>query len=292
MYPEVANAFKARKYLDWVRTKASKLDMAEDLPAIIELSEIMKDFRKANSWDGVSSNNIYWQKTPSPISLIQVPLENSAKNFVTIVNPVLSYPETDFYIGRDGCGSLIGLSFYTLRPNQLSVKGYVLEDYLKGDKTIKQIKPEPGDPCRILEHEVDHLNGRLLSDHGIVGGFIEENPKLPYNILRLLETAPEKRSDEDFSLLSKNLTLKRFNTDYLPKNHLSLSLNTNHDNFYWELHTSGCLNSSTRDQLKLVFPDIPTVRYILADNYTGLGEIMEEDSFSSLPLTICDCIDK
>jgi len=74
-----------------------------------------------------------------------------------IVNPVVTESDGEWYY-EEGCLSVPGLSWEILRPKQIHVTGYDLhgnEVSLEADELLS----------RLIQHELDHLDGVLLIDH-------------------------------------------------------------------------------------------------------------------------------
>ncbi|MDH3296470.1 MAG: peptide deformylase [Acidimicrobiia bacterium] len=75
----------------------------------------------------------------------------------TIINPVITESQGEWsYL--EGCLSVPGLSWEIVRPKQLLVNGIDLdgnEVSLEADELL----------ARLVQHELDHLNGVLLIDH-------------------------------------------------------------------------------------------------------------------------------
>lgn len=75
----------------------------------------------------------------------------------TIINPVIEESDGEWsYV--EGCLSVPGLSWEIIRPKQLHVSGRDLdgnEVALEADELL----------ARLIQHELDHLNGVLLIDH-------------------------------------------------------------------------------------------------------------------------------
>ncbi len=68
----------------WVRGTARELDIDSEMDIAWALWEIMRYYQHTIDFAGISSNNVYWETTESPIRMICVPYEGS---FVTIINP-------------------------------------------------------------------------------------------------------------------------------------------------------------------------------------------------------------
>ncbi|MGI5238315.1 peptide deformylase [Dactylosporangium sp. CA-139066] len=74
-----------------------------------------------------------------------------------LVNPVLSFPDEQLQDGPEGCLSMPGLYFDTVRRRHVVAKGYTD----RGDPV--QVVGD-GELSRCLQHETDHLDGVLFID--------------------------------------------------------------------------------------------------------------------------------
>ncbi|GAA4249291.1 peptide deformylase [Dactylosporangium darangshiense] len=74
-----------------------------------------------------------------------------------LVNPVLSFPDEQTQDGPEGCLSMPGLYFDTVRRRHVVAKGYTD----RGDPV--QVVGD-GELARCLQHETDHLDGVLFID--------------------------------------------------------------------------------------------------------------------------------
>jgi peptide deformylase len=246
----------------------------------------MADFRFSHQWVGVSSNNIYWEKTSCPVQLIQVSLDSRFEHYATIANPTLTYLTSRLETSLEGCGSVVGPQFNIHRPRQLEVSGYLLEE-----GRYATLKPARGMPAHILEHEVEHLEGKLIADSGIVDSIVlkKDDSKLAALSLYL---PPEGLPEPLLSAYSANLTLKKFSRRYRPRGHLQLSLSVRKGDYSWDLHTVDCPNSISLGpkSLSMIFPDTKISRTLLLELYSEIPTLMEQDSFAALPIHVCGCI--
>jgi peptide deformylase len=74
-----------------------------------------------------------------------------------IVNPIISESDGE-WVYEEGCLSVPGLSWEIVRPKQIHLTGYDLdgnEVSFEADELL----------ARLFQHELDHLEGRLLIDH-------------------------------------------------------------------------------------------------------------------------------
>ncbi|MCF7805205.1 MAG: peptide deformylase [Candidatus Marinimicrobia bacterium] len=77
--------------------------------------------------------------------------------FLTLINPEIHYREDQYQL-EEGCLSLPGIQVnvtreYLLKVTVIGISGNSLEFEAKGF------------PARIIQHEVDHLDGVLIIDH-------------------------------------------------------------------------------------------------------------------------------
>ena len=77
---------------------------------------------------------------------------------MTLINPEIFRSEEEQHTVEEGCLSLPGIRIDIARPTQIIVRG--IDD--KGE--TREIQAE-GLIARVLQHEIDHLNGILIIDH-------------------------------------------------------------------------------------------------------------------------------
>lgn len=83
--------------------------------------------------------------------------EDAPKKLYTIVNPEITRPSEDTLIGLEGCLSIPGLVAEVERHAEVTVKA------LNRRGQPVKIKAQ-GWLARIFQHEIDHLNGVLMTD--------------------------------------------------------------------------------------------------------------------------------
>lgn len=111
-----------------------------------EMTELMHSER---------GNGLAAPQVQLPFRLIVVTYDNEDFAFV---NPVIDYvPKTKMVEGREGCLSLSDLFLPISRKNKIRFRAWTPG----GDDVDEIIK---GDLARILQHEVDHLEGALIID--------------------------------------------------------------------------------------------------------------------------------
>jgi peptide deformylase len=93
------------------------------------------------------------------ITVIDVSIDEKYKDFkpILLINPVIEgiYGEV---VMKEGCLSIPEVRADVLRPRQVYVKYY--------DLNMKEITEEFDDlQARVIQHEIDHLNGKLFIDY-------------------------------------------------------------------------------------------------------------------------------
>jgi peptide deformylase len=73
------------------------------------------------------------------------------------VNPELIAPSKEVELGVEGCLSLPGISCEVWRSKRVKLKAL----NLKGEEIISEFHDFP---ARVIQHEIDHLNGTLIID--------------------------------------------------------------------------------------------------------------------------------
>jgi len=74
-----------------------------------------------------------------------------------IINPKIVFKSSDFILHKEGCLSLPNIFLVVRRPREIEVEGF---DPLNGQKIKIRAK---GETAAILSHEIDHLDGILIS---------------------------------------------------------------------------------------------------------------------------------
>lgn len=83
---------------------------------------------------------------------------NNGMKPMAIINPFVKQASDRKEPYEEGCLSLPGINMDVIRPSKVLVAGYTQEG--------KEIELEAGGLlARVLQHEIDHLNGLLFIDH-------------------------------------------------------------------------------------------------------------------------------
>ena len=80
------------------------------------------------------------------------------EEFGAVINPVIVRRSEQIDIGEEGCLSLPGLYYDVARPDEVSLEGLDVNGepvVLEGTELL----------ARVIQHEVDHLDGVLFIDH-------------------------------------------------------------------------------------------------------------------------------
>jgi peptide deformylase len=116
---------------------------------LVRLTEDMVETMRAAPGVGLAAPQIGVQKR---LFVYEVP--DSDEGPKTIINPVISDVRGEWEY-EEGCLSVPGLYFPIVRPKEVHLTGYDLEG--------NEISIEADDlMARMFQHELDHLDGRLL----------------------------------------------------------------------------------------------------------------------------------
>ena len=150
-----------------LRAVAQPVEVA-DLPALAQLIDEMRDTMRAAPGVGLAAPQIGRSLSLAVIedaptlhtSLAPEQLaarERSAVPFHVIVNPTIEPVGTDVIEAFEGCLSFKG--FVMMVPRFRSVRVEALDEH-----GVRRVIEATGWYARILQHEIDHLNGTLYID--------------------------------------------------------------------------------------------------------------------------------
>jgi peptide deformylase len=157
---------------DWVKTPAREIDLDNEMDLAGLLDEIMRYFREKHLFVGVSSNNIHWNLTPSPIRQILIPTEK--RRYLSLINPkILKLAGKDIPC-VEACGSIPRGNYLVKRKSYVLISGYTLEkEYIEMEYGSKRHDRTEGPMLTtfrnkewIIQHEMDHLRGITIKDIG------------------------------------------------------------------------------------------------------------------------------
>ena len=130
-----------------LRERASEVTDVTD--ALVRLADDMVDTMRAAPGLGLAAPQVGVQKR-----LFVYELPDSDEGPKAIINPAISDVSGEWEY-EEGCLSVPGLYFPIIRPKQIHLTGYDLdgnEVSIEADEIV----------ARLFQHELDHLEGRLL----------------------------------------------------------------------------------------------------------------------------------
>lgn len=95
------------------------------------------------------------------IAIVDVPKnkDETGSNLITLINPKITWVSDNQTVTEEGCLSIPGIEVVVSRPEKIIVVFQNLNDK-------KQTLAVDGLLARAIQHEIDHLNGILITDHG------------------------------------------------------------------------------------------------------------------------------
>ena len=149
---------------DWVRTNARELDFNHEMDIAWALCRIMIHFQRSYNFAGVSSNNIFWEMTDTPVRMICIPLN---KTYVTVINPKYERLAGQSVSSTERCGSIPNYSCVVKRKTLVAISGYNMDgDFIELEYGSKRGRG-PNCDSWIIQHEMDHVDGVLIKDKSI-----------------------------------------------------------------------------------------------------------------------------
>ena len=157
---------------DWVKTKAREIDLDKELHLAKDLDRVMRHMRDLYKFVGVSSNNIYWNLTQVPIRQILIP--TTERKYISVINPEILKLEGQENKYVEACGSVPNKVYIVRRKPYVLISGYTIEkerieleygskDFYAGEEPIYS---SYSNKEWIIQHEMDHLDGRTIQDKG------------------------------------------------------------------------------------------------------------------------------
>lgn len=140
-----------KKYGDPILRQKCKEIKDIESDTIKKLTEDMKTTMYNASGVGIAATQVGVDK--------QVFIADIGKGALTILNPKIIKKSKDKKHDIEGCLSIPGFNFSVGRAHSIELQGYLLE---KAEKV--SIKAD-GLLARVFQHEIDHLNGKLIIDH-------------------------------------------------------------------------------------------------------------------------------
>lgn len=156
----------------WVKTRAREIDLDKEQHLARDLDMIMRHMRDLYKFVGVSSNNIYWNLTQSPIRQILIP--TPGRKYISVINPEILKLEGQENNYVEACGSVPKKVYIVRRKPYVLISGYTIErerieleygskDFYVGEDPIYS---SYSNPEWVIQHEMDHLDGITIKDKG------------------------------------------------------------------------------------------------------------------------------
>jgi len=156
----------------WVKATAREIDLDKEMYLARDLDRIMQYFRGLYKFVGVSSNNICWNLTPTPIRQILIPTTD--RKYISVINPKNLKLEGQENKCAEACGSIPNKVYIVKRKSYVSICGYTLDkqyieleygskDFYAGEDLIYSSYTNKE---WVIQHEMDHLDGITIQDKG------------------------------------------------------------------------------------------------------------------------------
>lgn len=136
-------------------------DITKDYPELDKLIQDMYDTLDKSEGIGLAAPQI-----GLAIRLVVINLDLISEDFPeykgfihTFINPhILEYDDTEKDSSEEGCLSLPGIHEKVVRPTRIRVQ-YLDEEFYAHDEWVG------GYLARVMQHEFDHLDGKVFTDH-------------------------------------------------------------------------------------------------------------------------------
>ncbi|MDR1498932.1 MAG: peptide deformylase [Rickettsiales bacterium] len=151
----IVNSMKIKTVMDdmdILRTKCVRVEKVDE--SITEFLDRMLDFMYKSKGIGLAANQVGVAKRMVVIDL----RKNDEKNPLFLINPEIIYESSEMVCEEEGCLSIPGERANVVRAKNVKVKYQ--------DRTGKeQVIEADGLLSICLQHELDHLNGKIFIDH-------------------------------------------------------------------------------------------------------------------------------
>ncbi len=136
-------------------------DITKDYPELDKLIQDMYDTLDKSEGIGLAAPQI-----GLAIRLVVINLDLISEDFPeykgfihTFINPhIVEYDDTEKDSSEEGCLSLPGIHEKVIRPTRIHVQ-YLDEEFNAHDEWVD------GYLARVMQHEFDHLDGKVFTDH-------------------------------------------------------------------------------------------------------------------------------
>lgn len=131
-----------------LRQRAEEINEIDD--TVRELVDDMADVMYGDDGIGLAANQVGEAR--------RVFVYDAGEGFHCVINPVLTVTDDEKAAAEEGCLSLPGIQVKVERPKQVRVDGIDLD----GNPVSFEAE---GLKARVMQHEIDHLNGIMIIDH-------------------------------------------------------------------------------------------------------------------------------
>ena len=140
-----------RKFPDpFLRMRAEEVSEVDD--GIHAVVEDMFDTMEDETGVGLAAPQIGISKR-----IIVVSIDEKGFEHLALINPVITYSAEEQVTSEEGCLSVPGINADVIRPVRVTVQGVT-----RNGRTVEITAS--GMLARVLQHEIDHLNGVLFID--------------------------------------------------------------------------------------------------------------------------------
>lgn len=154
----------------FLRKRSEKVESVEEAKQIVE--KLQTELKKHTNGIGLSAVQI---GIPKRISVIKY--DKRGEEFITLINPEFVELGEEFTFSGEGCLSFPGIYRDTIRHVDFTIKNYVIEGdsfreetlafYYSGLDKYGLIKENDLESIAV-EHEMDHMDGKIIVDYGKV----------------------------------------------------------------------------------------------------------------------------
>ena len=167
-----------------LRRPAQKVTEIND--EILQIIQDLKDTLKHIGGLGLAAPQIGIEKQIFIADLSLMKEKMYIGNKITFINPEIIYSSKKTDTDKEGCLSLIDIRGQVCRPIKIKMKGLMPSGTMRTIETF-------GYYARVLQHEYDHLHGKLFIDYfspeeyeknkDQINKYLEENKKILPEIL-------------------------------------------------------------------------------------------------------------
>ncbi|MBN2541591.1 peptide deformylase [bacterium] len=138
-----------------LRRKADEIEEVDE--EVLELVEEMKKVLDQNSGLGLAAPQVGESRS----LILVVDPDKPYDDPMVLINPEITMKSDEEVTSEEGCLCFPELYLDVKRANEIKVKAHVIENGELKEKTFESEKML----SRIMQHEIDHLNGILIIDH-------------------------------------------------------------------------------------------------------------------------------